>query len=160
MCGKIIVVDNCNATKKVLNACLKKEYKLVFAQKKDLFEILQNNKDVKAVLFALNPKNTAELQIISFLKSNFITFGIPIIFFLRSFDIKNFLSVTNKKKIEFDNFLKKPIDPLELKAKLRLTIQNNSKYALNPLTQLPGNNFVYTIIKERQFRRSYFISKT
>jgi diguanylate cyclase (GGDEF)-like protein len=148
---KIIVVEDCNTTKKIIKNTLQKTNTIFFCSKTDLFQTIQNN-NIDAILFSINFKNQADLQITEFLKSNFISFQIPVIFLLDSFNIKNFLSDASKKgnsKIFFDDFIKKPIDPIELKAKLLLNDQKIKSNVLNPLTKLPGNTHLYKIIKER-----------
>lgn len=149
MRGKIIVVDYCDTTKKIIKKNLQNTYKIFFCAKTDLFEIINQHKNIKAILFSFNFRNKADLQIIEFLKSNFISFQIPIIFLLESFDIKKLLSAIMKKNIILDDFLKKPIDPVELKAKLIFYDKKIGNCTINPLTQLPGNEFIYKIIKER-----------
>lgn len=149
MRSKIIVVDQCDATKKLIKKTLQNTYKIFFCSKTNLFETISRYKNINTILFSPNLKNKSDLQIIEFLKSNFISFRIPIIFLLESFDIKKLLSVAMIKNVPFDDFIKKPIDPLELKAKLILVNQKVNFCNVNPLTQLPGNETIYKIIRSR-----------
>jgi diguanylate cyclase (GGDEF)-like protein len=160
MQGKVIVVDSCTHTKKIIKNCLQKKFKVVFAQKSELFDLVhptphkglkrtKTNQKISTILLATNLKNPADLEIVKILKSNFISFGIPIIFLLESFDIKNLLSVASKKGAAFDDFIKKPINPLELQAKLLINTHKHSTFLLNPLTKLPGNTHFYETVKDR-----------
>jgi diguanylate cyclase (GGDEF)-like protein len=104
-----------------------------------LLTLIEKHHDISCIILDLTV-NVDFVKTIKILKSNFVTYHIPIIVLINQISMD----------LDVDDFLIKPFEITELKARLIMTIRRTRlNQSINPLTKLPGNLVINQKILDR-----------
>lgn len=104
-----------------------------------LLTLIEKHHDISCIILDLTV-NADFVKTIKILKSNFVTYHIPIIVLINQISMD----------LDVDDFLIKPFEITELKARLIMTIRRTRlNQSINPLTKLPGNLVINQKILDR-----------
>ena len=146
--NKVLVISNLQLFSYFLKKTITNFDFFLIQNSSQILENIKKYHEINLILISLDKKTS---KLITFLKSNFKTFNIPIIILLtKQADYKNLYKTKSLIKSGIDDILFIPSNIEELKIKLNLNIQKSyQNYKLNPLTKLPGNLFINKIMKQR-----------
>lgn len=111
-------------------------------------KFIENNPDIKCIVLNENNNLKNTCYVINFLKTNFATSHIPIIYIKHH--KTNYLQLNKIIRAGIDDFIQIPISKSQLESRIRLNIKRAQRdQNLNPLTKLPGNIIINQIIKQK-----------
>jgi len=139
--NKILVVDDSPTMRETVAKSLENDYKIIFAENGlQALEQVAKHPDILCIIMDLMMPYLDGLKATHILKSNFATYHLPIIILTSQIAIEDMvLSV----QMGADDYMKKPFDPIELKARLLMNLRRADRdQNSNPLTKLPGNAII------------------
>lgn len=138
---KILVVDDTALMRDAVGQALADTYEIVFAH--DGLEALneiKKHQDLECIIMDLMMPNLDGFKTTHLIKSNFLTYHIPVMILTSQVSMDDMLQAV---ALGADDYMKKPFDPLELKARVGMNIRRSLRdQNANPLTKLPGNAMI------------------
>jgi DNA-binding response OmpR family regulator len=145
---KILIISSEKTLSKILNICFSGwGYKvhLLDTMVRDITQIKKISPDV--IVVDVHSANKANLQICTLIKDDFITAFIPVITLIDKRQLR--MQLLNLKQ-GVDDYLIKPPDPLDLRARIEMAIRRSQySFYASPLTGLPGGRIIEEVVKER-----------
>lgn len=146
--GKVLVVDDSPAMRNAVAQALADEYEIIMAENGlQALEKVAQNPEIICIIMDLMMPHLDGLKTTHILKANFTTYHLPIIILTSQIAVQDMvLSV----EMGADDYMKKPFDPIELKARLLMNLRRTDRdQNSNPLTKLPGNAIINRTITSR-----------
>lgn len=146
--GKVLVVDDSAAMREAVAKALADEYEIIMAENGlQALEKVTQHQDIICIIMDLMMPHLDGLKTTHILKANFATYHLPIIILTSQIAVEDMvLSV----EMGADDYMKKPFDPIELKARLLMNLRRADRdQNSNPLTKLPGNAIINRTITTR-----------
>jgi diguanylate cyclase (GGDEF)-like protein len=110
-------------------------------------EQVANHSDLMCIIMDLMMPYLDGLKTTHILKANFTTYHLPIIILTSQIAVEDMVLAV---EMGADDYMKKPFDPVELKARLLMNLRRVDRdQNSNPLTKLPGNAIINRIIMAR-----------
>ena len=145
---KILIISSEKNLKQVLNICFSGwGYKvhLLDTMVNDITQIKKISPDV--IVVDVHSANKANLQICTLIKNDFITAYIPVITLIDKRQLR--MQLLNLKQ-GVDDYLIKPPDPLDLRARIEMAIRRSQySFYASPLTGLPGGRIIEEVVREK-----------
>lgn len=145
---KILIISSEKNLSKVLNICFSGwGYKvhLMDTMVREITQIKKISPDV--IVVDVHSANKANLQICTLIKEDFITAFIPVITLIDKRQLR--MQLLNLKQ-GVDDYLIKPPDPLDLRARIEMAIRRSQySFYASPLTGLPGGRIIEEVVRER-----------
>jgi len=99
------------------------------------------------IVVDVHSANKANLEICTLIKEDFITAFIPVITLIDKRQLR--MQLLNLKQ-GVDDYLIKPPDPLDLRARIEMAIRRSQySFYASPLTGLPGGRIIEEVVKEK-----------
>ena len=109
--------------------------------------LIAKNADLSCIIIDLSTRNLDLINTIQRLKSDFVTYRIPIIILADANTVK---TIVCSSELMIDDYVLKPLDPLELCNRLSMVLRRTEESQnINPLTLLPGNFVINRNIQNR-----------
>lgn len=146
--NKILVVDDSPTMREAVAKALESDYEIIMAENGlQALELVAKHPDILCIIMDLMMPYLDGLKTTHILKSNFATYHLPIIVLTSQIAIEDMvLSV----QMGADDYMKKPFDPIELKARVLMSMRRADRdQNSNPLTKLPGNAIINRTILNR-----------
>jgi diguanylate cyclase (GGDEF)-like protein len=146
--GKILVADDSPAMRDAVIQALQDDYSIVVAENGlQVLELVAKNPDLLCIVMDLMMPGLDGFKTTHILKSNFATYHLPIIILTSQVSAQDMALAV---EMGADDYMKKPFDPLELKARLIMNLRRAERdQNSNPLTKLPGNSLINRTILSR-----------
>ncbi len=156
MSNKILVADDNPEIRNLVKKALQDNFEILEAPDGiKAINAVAKNPDILAIIMGLSMPELDGFKATQILKSKFETYHIPIIIMTRKPDIKDMQMAIS---MGADDYIKKPFDPEELKARLIMNLQRTERdQNSNPLTKLPGNAIINRVIERRLTLPSAFL---
>ncbi|MDD5654602.1 MAG: diguanylate cyclase [Candidatus Omnitrophica bacterium] len=152
---KILIISSEKNLSKVLNICFTGwGYKVhvLDTAVRDITQIKKISPDV--IVVDVHSANKANLEVCTLIKDDFITAFIPVITLIDKRQLR--MQLLNLKQ-GVDDYLIKPPDPLDLRARIEMAIRRSQySFYASPLTGLPGGRIIEEVLKERMKNSAAF----
>lgn len=138
---KVLVVDDTPLMRDAITQALNDTYNLVVAHDGiEALNAIKQHPEIECIVMDLMMPHLDGFKTTHLLKSNFTTYHIPIMILTSQVSINDMLQAV---ALGADDYMKKPFDPLELKARVGMNIRRSLRdQNANPLTKLPGNAMI------------------
>ena len=147
----LLVADDAEYTKQTVTKVMEGDYEIIYAS--DGLEVLEQVKkhtNVDCIIMGMHMPRLDGLLATQRLKADFTTYHIPIIILTSHIEIEKMVRAV---EMGADDYMKKPIIPEELKARITMNIRRAQRdQNSNPLTKLPGNNIINKTIIQRLYQ--------
>ncbi len=144
----VLVADDSPAMRTAVAECLQNDYQIIMAENGlQALEQIALHPEVVCVVMDLMMPHLDGLKTTHVLKSNFATYHLPIIILTSQIAVEDMVRAV---QMGADDYMKKPFDPIELKARLIMNLRRAERdQNSNPLTKLPGNAIINRTIMAR-----------
>jgi diguanylate cyclase (GGDEF)-like protein len=146
--GKILIAEPSATARQAVSDALKNDFTILMAENGlQVLDIVAKTPDLVCIMMDLAMPELDGFKTTEILKSNFITYHIPIIIVTDKVSLEDMaMAIT----MGADDYVKKPVDLLELKARLIMNLHRTERdQNTNPLTRLPGNALINRTIVNR-----------
>jgi diguanylate cyclase (GGDEF)-like protein len=139
--GKVLVAEPSATARQAVCNALKDEFTMLTAGNGlQVLDIVKKTPDLTCIMMDLAMPQQDGFKTTEILKSNFVTYHIPIIIVTDKVSLED---MTMAIAMGADDYVKKPVDLLELKARLLMNLHRAERdQNTNPLTHLPGNALI------------------
>jgi diguanylate cyclase (GGDEF)-like protein len=144
----VLVADDSPSMRDTVAQTLATDYQVVTADNGlQVLEQVARHNDIVCIVMDLMMPHLDGLKTTHILKSNFATYHIPIIILTSQIALEDMVLAV---EMGADDYMKKPFDPTELKARLIMNLRRAERdQNSNPLTKLPGNALINRTILAR-----------
>ncbi len=145
---KVLIADDSPAMREAVTQALEPTYTVIQAQDGlHVLEQVDTHPDIIGIVMDLMMPHLDGLKTTHVLKSDFLTYHIPIIILTSQVALEDMVYAV---QMGADDYMKKPFDPIELNARLIMNIRRTQRdQNANPLTKLPGNAIINRTILQR-----------
>ncbi len=146
--SKILVVDDSPSMREAVAKTLADDHEIILAENGlQALEQVAKHPDLLCIIMDLMMPHLDGLKTTHILKANFTTYHLPIIILTSQVAVEDMVLAV---EMGADDYMKKPFDPIELKARVLMNLRRASRdQNSNPLTKLPGNVIINRIIMNR-----------